>query len=461
MASPYNEVAYQGHPYAQTHQNRLSAIAALYGVATAPVATCRVLELACGDGGNLIPMAAGFPAAQFTGLDIAEKAIAQGNETIAALNLRNIELHTADLLAVDRVLGEFDYIIAHGLYSWSSAAVRDQLLKISRQNLAPDGVVYVSYNALPGGRIRQMLREMMLFQADDFEDPQERVEQAKALLHFATTAPARPDRLHRFLAGEFDRISEREPWMLFHDELAPVYEPIYFHQFTEHAEEHGLQYLAEASLPDMDESRFTPEAVRTLDAIAGDDRILREQYADFARCRAFRQTLLCHGGKHVDVAPEPHRLASTCASSAAVAVSEDEFKGPLNAGMKTAHPVAKAMLNALIAASPQAIRMGELKPDLQILLATSMTGLTDLQTAPWPLTVRPGARPEASRLARYQLSRGLPVTTLHHATLLVDDPLDRELISLLDGTRDREELNRIPDLALRLRGLARSGLLTS
>jgi SAM-dependent methyltransferase len=460
MPSLYNEVAYPGHPFAQTHPDRLSAIAALFGVPFAPVRTCRVLELGCGDGGNIIPMAAALPEAQFTGVDLAETPIAQGNETITTLGLRNIKLHAADLLTVDASWGEFDYIITHGLYSWTPPAVRDQILKISKQNLARAGVAYISYNALPGGRIRQMLRELMLFQAADFEDPAERIEQAKALLGFVATATVNPERFNLFIEEELERIRDREPWALFHDELADIYEPVYFHQFIDHATAHGLQYLAEASLPDMEEGRLTPEATGTLDAIAGDDRVLREQYVDFARCRAFRQTLLCHAGNQVESPPKPERLADLYASTAATALSPDEFRGPLNAGLKTEHPQTKAMLHALVEAAPQALSVAGLQPDLRILLATAMTGLVDLHTAPRLLSATPGPKPEVSPLARYQLARDLPLTTLHHATLLVDDPTDRELILLLDGTRTQAELKEIPDAQERLMRLARLGLLT-
>jgi len=461
MSSLYNEVAYPGHPFAQTHPDRMSAIAALFGVPFAPVRTCRVLELGCGDGGNIIPMAVALPQAHFAGIDLAEKPIAQGNETITALGLRNIKLHAADLLTVDASWGEFDYIITHGLYSWTPPVVRDQILKISKQNLAPDGIAYVSYNALPGGRIRQMLRELMLFQAADFEDPAERVDQAKALLGFVATAPVNPERFNRFIGEELERIRDREPWALFHDELGDIYEPVYFHQFIDHAATNGLQYLAEASLPDMEEGRLTPEAIATLDAIAGDNRVLREQYADFARCRAFRQTLLCHAEKEVDFPPKPERLADLYVSTAATAVSPDEFRGPLNAGLKTEHPQTQAMLHALIEAAPQALSVAELKPDLRILLATAMTGLVDLHTAPRPLSARPGPKPEVSPLARYQLATNLPLTTLHHATLMVEDPTERELILLLDGTRTQAALRQIPGVQERLMRFARLGLLTA
>ena len=58
--NPYDEVLYPGYPFAQAHPDRLGAMARLFGMNPAPVEACRVLELGCGDGGNLIPMAVGY-----------------------------------------------------------------------------------------------------------------------------------------------------------------------------------------------------------------------------------------------------------------------------------------------------------------------------------------------------------------------------------------------------------------
>jgi hypothetical protein len=129
--------------------------------------------------------------------------------------------------------------------------------------------------------------------------------------------------------------------------------------------------------------------------------------------------------------------------------------------MKTDHPPTKAMLHALIEAAPQAISVVALKADPRVLLAAAMVGVVDLHTMPWPLTTAPGPKPVASPLARYQIEQGLPITTLHHATLALEDPIDRRLVSLLDGTRTRAALKKIPDLASRLARLAKSGILTA
>src|SRR5579875_2980319 len=98
-------------------------MAALHGLSPAPIESCRVLEIGCSEGGNLIPMAYAIPGAEFTGFDLAGQPIARGQERIRALGLGNIRLFQADLVTADTGpdrggLGDFDYIVAHGLYSW-------------------------------------------------------------------------------------------------------------------------------------------------------------------------------------------------------------------------------------------------------------------------------------------------------------------------------------------------------
>ena len=71
----YDEVAYRTLPMPQTHPDRLATIGLLHGLASRPVDRCRVLELGCGDGTNLIPMAYGLPDSRFVGIDLAASAV--------------------------------------------------------------------------------------------------------------------------------------------------------------------------------------------------------------------------------------------------------------------------------------------------------------------------------------------------------------------------------------------------
>jgi len=192
MQTAYDDLPYPGGPFAQTHPDHLATIATLFGIAPPSVEGCRVLELGCGDGGNLIPIAFALPKSSFTGIDLSGSAINRGQKLIEAVGLGNIRLQQLDVMDLTAQFGEFDYIIVHGLYSWVPPHVREQILNICKSHLAPNGIAFISYNAFPGCHLRNMLREMMLFHVRGFESAEERVNQAVALVRFVADALEQP-----------------------------------------------------------------------------------------------------------------------------------------------------------------------------------------------------------------------------------------------------------------------------
>ena len=180
---------YPGHPFAQTHPDRLATVATLFGLQPAGPPECRLLELGCGDGGNLVPMAYALPGAAFTGVDLSAAALARAAAQRDALGLENLTLARADLTALP-ALGTFDYVVAHGVYSWVEPAARDALLAACRARLAPHGVAYVSYDVLPGGHLREITRQMLRWHLREIDDPAERIAQARTLLTAVSSARA-------------------------------------------------------------------------------------------------------------------------------------------------------------------------------------------------------------------------------------------------------------------------------
>src|SRR5262245_38198622 len=300
--NPYDEVPYNNCAILHTHPNRLAAMASLLGLRPAPVRQCRVLELGCGDGSNLIPMAHALPKSQFFGIDLAGRPIAKGQAMIADLGLENIALQQMDILDFPKNASEFDYIITHGIYSWVPEAVRDKVLEISKAHLAPQGVAFVSYNTYPGWRIRQMTREMMQYHVASCDGPLEKIQQSRALAKFLCDSADQETGSGRLLAEEMREVLKRPEPGLYHDDLAPINEPVYFFQFVAHAGRHGLQFLAETQFTARQDVSATPEMAETLNRLSA-DIIQREQYLDFLECRRFRQTLLCH-----DRVPVSHEI---------------------------------------------------------------------------------------------------------------------------------------------------------
>src|SRR5438128_2655913 len=219
-----------------------------------------VLEIGCADGGNLVPLAVVYPESTLVGIDLSQVQIAEGQETVRALGLTNIELGRQSVLDVTAQLGAFDYVICHGVYSWVPADVQQKILEVCKENLAPQGVAYVSYNTLPGWHMRGAIRDMMIFHTQQFTAPAERAEQARALLDFlAASVDAKDNPYGLFLASELALLRDKADSYLLHDHLEEHNEPLYFHEFMARAAAHGLRYLGEADPGVMVPSNFPPQ----------------------------------------------------------------------------------------------------------------------------------------------------------------------------------------------------------
>ena len=96
-------------------------------------------------------MALTLPDSRFVGIDPPPPANAEGQRTVEALGLTNIELRHLSILNVNDSFGPFDYIVCHGVYSWVPDDVQDRILAVCARNLVPEGIGYVSYNACPAG----------------------------------------------------------------------------------------------------------------------------------------------------------------------------------------------------------------------------------------------------------------------------------------------------------------------
>jgi Predicted methyltransferase regulatory domain/Methyltransferase domain len=413
-----------------------------------------VLELGCGDGGNLVPMALALPGASFVGVDAAPKAIARGQGLIDELGLQNVALEARAIEDLSPTPAGFDYVIAHGVYSWVPAEVRDRLLAVCREALVDAGVAYVSYNALPGGRLRQALRDMLVFHTAELADPRERVTRARALLRFLLEDAVGEHGLGAVMRAQAEAMLARSDATLLHDELAEVNDAVHFHEFAAHAARHGLQYLAEADFFEMQIGAASEPAARALMGI--EDVVRREQYLDFLKARMFRQTLLCPAEVAIDRTPRPEVIEDLAVSTQAQPRGEpgldggQAFDGPTGSTLTTDHPLVIDALQRTAAAWPAALWVRDLLgPDANddergalcdALLRSYAANLVALHVDPPRATTTPGDTPRASALARHQARAGAVVTNLRHASVRIEDDLGRRLVTLLDGTRDRAAL---------------------
>ena len=457
----YDELRYHNLPNRETHPNRLWVLAKLAGLEPGPVETCRVLELGTSEGANIIGMAVTLPGVEFVGVDLAGEPLARGRRVIDAVGIGNVRLVQMNLLDLDDSLGTFDYILTHGIYGWTPPEVGEKILEIAKRCLNPQGVALVSYNTKPAGHIRRMVRDMMLYHAGRFENPVVRLAHAREFLKVLALGRPGPRTFDAAAASYARDLLEHSDSALFHDELAPVYEPVYFQDFVARAEAHQLQYMCDASGYDAP-GNLQAEAIEAARAMAAGDRIAELQYLDFLRMRGFRKSLLCRSDWKVTDDWDSSRIIGCFATTAANEDKNGAFIGIDNVRLTTTHPVPIEYTRRLIQSRPVSIKVEP--EEAHVALELFKGGIIELHATPGAAAVA-GAQPRVSPLARYQAMSGEPqVTTLWHRALEIEGDDARRMLTLLDGTRDREALCAAMDcsrerLDAELHMLGRLGLL--
>jgi len=436
----YDEVRYSNFAYAQTHPDRLATVGALHGLSTPDPSTARVLEIGCGAGGNLIAMAVATPGIAAVGIDLAAAPIAEGRATVEAVGIDNIDLRQGDISDLrDGELGDFDYIIAHGVYAWIPEDVRDHLLQAIHSHLAPDGLAYVSYNANPGGYMRRALRDAGLWFAGDASGPVEVADRAQELYRFMWENRAgTKDWWGGLLESQLDALARGPTHRLVHDELGEFWSPTWFSDFARRAGAAGLAYVGDADLATMLPHRIPPGVVGDVEAFSGGDRLVREQLIDILRCAFFRMSVVCRDSR--TPAREPvldalHTLHFAARAGEQGGEPPAELLGSVVALLRSRAPdtVSFAELRAATAADRDEL--------CEALHEGFLAELVMPHRAPLrAVAVAELERPLASRLARWQARTGEEVTSMAYTTVRMEEPAARLLLTLLDGTRDRDAI---------------------
>lgn len=479
-SSAYDEVPYSSYPFRQSHPDRMASVAKLFGLGVTDVGRCRVLELGCAGGGNLVPMAEQLPESQFVGVDLSPVQIQAAQEFADQSSLKNIEFHAMNIMEIGHSLGKFDYIICHGVFSWVPKAVQETIFSLANDLLTDEGIAYISYNTFPGWHMRGMIREMMLFHTEQFETPQESVAQARGLLDFLAQNAQANSAYGTILKTEAESLKNSEDYYLFHDHLEEVNDPVYFHQFIARAQEHDLDYLGEAVMATMYAGHFSQEVASTLQKVAR-DLVQMEQYLDFIRNRTFRQTLLCRRDRKISRKLQPEKLNGLYFASPLIPAEENfvlqsaaplKFQHPGNSmNITTQNPLFKAALLILAENWPQVIEFEDLLSRARhratneeicgaedyaadrkslggSLLECYVSDLIEIRSQPLISCIEPSDRPVGSKVARTQAAQGKKqVTNLRHESGPLPEFL-RRLLMMLDGSKDRDAIvNKIFQLA--------------
>lgn len=320
----YADLGYLSQPFPYASAPFLESYARLLGLSPAPASTARILEIGSSYGGNLISQALFYPQATFTGIEIAPTQVSVGKTYIDQLGITNLELLEGDVNESHEHLGTYDYIIAHGFYSWVDEETKDNFLRLCKEHLAENGILYMSYNTYPGWHKMDSVRALLEFANKDIDtlNHREKVRHGKTVASKLGTLMLEYDTV-KTQQGPFlqslRQTLQKQDCYVGHDHLEPVNTPVYFHQCMDHMAEHGFTYLCDCDLnlsfPDVYD-----EILRTkLPELAPHDPLAREQYIDFMLNTAFRKSLFTHKGA------TPKRITKASITDAGFQHSLEQF----------------------------------------------------------------------------------------------------------------------------------------
>ncbi|WP_338289612.1 class I SAM-dependent methyltransferase [Luteolibacter sp. LG18] len=455
---------YQSHSYpAMSHpacDPATTAVAAkLAGLTVPPPSCARILEIGCSSGHNLLPLAQRWPDSQFIGIDFSPAAIQQARETARLAGIENIEFHEADLRNYDPGEDGFDFILAHGFYSWVPADIRQALVDFCARHLTAEGIATISYNTLPGWKQRQTVVDLVRQLAARpvagtiGQDP-------AGILAYLATIPAgdSPDavQLNSVLHDMFAKSAD----ILAFDDFGPVNHPVTFTGFISHTHAAGLRYLGESELHANFPLSLPPGAAEALAPLAGDPLML-QQTIDVLTNRTFRSSLLCRADAPVDT-----RLTTATALHFAVRGLHTFERTPQGGRLvdhegkeqgQFEHPLAVAFFSALAATSPEAVPMQEilervaaipaaqfdptvsLPPIARLVMDAARQKLIELRIEPVRFDGSIPRTPKFDTLRQLAVQRQQALVDIYHAPCTVPDSR-RTVVRAMDGTRTVEEL---------------------
>jgi SAM-dependent methyltransferase len=369
---------------------------------------------------------------------------------IETLGLRNIRIEMMDLTRVPADIGAFDYVIAHGVYAWVPEPVRAALMNLVGRVLSPQGVAFISYNAMPGGHIRRALRDMLLLKAGGLADPRERVRQARIALEAYMQRWSADRPMQAALREQATALLKKDDGVIFHDEMGEVFEPQSISDVVAAAQAEGLDYLCDAQLP------LALEAIAPGEDSAADKTgpafAQYEQFRDFAEVRGFRQSVFCRAAGPITrgvTAQRVNGLWVNCRLTYGLAKSQGEamhaFQSQKGITAQTNLATLADLLQRASRAFPAAVRIETVDDDMaQQLWQLAANDIVELTTGPMPFVSTIPGRPKISALARHLLAQGqTEVPTLRHKVVTFTDMTTTRFIALMDGSRTVAEIAKV------------------
>ncbi|NLK66267.1 MAG: methyltransferase domain-containing protein [Campylobacteraceae bacterium] len=292
IAKSYDEVPYHSKVHPLSLPESLYMASLVHGLKAADIESANVLELGCASGVNIISFAANYPKANVVGVDLSKENIKNANNLAKSLDLKNAKFIESDIKNITSKIGKFDYIIAHGIYSWVSDEVKDAILRVIDECLNDKGVAYLSFNAYPGWKTKETIRDIMKFRIESKGeiDADSSINLGFDALAYVKNNAVNP-LVRQVIDSEYENIISKEKNYIMHEYFEYYNSPNYLYEVAKDAKKHGLNYLCDA---EYNQGIFLPIRDELKEALLKEpegDRARFEQFIDFLTNRTFRRSL--------------------------------------------------------------------------------------------------------------------------------------------------------------------------
>ena len=256
-------------------------------------------ELGFGQGLSVSIHAAAQPGINWYGTDF--------NPSQAAFASEMVRLAGADAKLYDEAfaefcnrqdLPEFDFIGLHGIWTWISDANRGVLVDFVRRKLRPGGVLYISYNTLPGWSASAPIRHLMKRHADVMGAPgQGIIGQTDAALNFIEQFLSLEPLYAKANPGAAERLKQvkgQDRKYLAHEYMNRDWHPMYFADIENWLGDAKVGFASSAhTLDNLYELNMTPQQAEFMRNIP--DVSLRETIRDYCVNQQFRRDYWVRG----------------------------------------------------------------------------------------------------------------------------------------------------------------------
>lgn len=304
MGSDYvTDLGYLRSFHADLAPSRLRLVAALNGLTPPPAEGFDYCELGCAYGDTTVVLAAANPGSRFVGIDLNPEHVALADTAARAGGVENVRFLERDFADVGGdALGDFDFITAHGVMSWVGPDKRRALVELASARLRPGGLLFVSYNAMPGWAAIEPLRQLLLSRAGTEGDSLERARKGLELAtrmrdagaaYFTDNPPARE------MLATMEKVGLR---YVVHEYLHAHWSPMYFAHVAWDLAAADLHFVG--SLPLASNYRDLAIPATLASVFEGvTDRVTFESLKDFAINEYFRRDVYVKGkrGRSPDV----------------------------------------------------------------------------------------------------------------------------------------------------------------